>query len=136
MEVRELVCGNCGAINRASAGPCWRCLEPLERPELTGASIETSPAIHHEDLGSVRVCSRCKAENAVDVPFCWRCQAPFARLSLPTEVSQPRVRASFAAGAARPARRRTKTSAEALILKITAGAAALVTAAWLVAGRL
>jgi hypothetical protein len=33
MALAEVICGSCGAINRASAETCWRCLEPIEEPE-------------------------------------------------------------------------------------------------------
>jgi hypothetical protein len=32
MATAEVICGSCGAINRASADTCWRCLEAIETP--------------------------------------------------------------------------------------------------------
>jgi hypothetical protein len=29
MAWSEVICGNCGAINRDALEPCWRCLEAL-----------------------------------------------------------------------------------------------------------
>jgi hypothetical protein len=29
MAVHEVICSNCGAINRDGLEPCWRCLEIL-----------------------------------------------------------------------------------------------------------
>jgi hypothetical protein len=43
MAVHELICENCGAINRDAWEPCWRCLEALA---ATGASADAGrPAL-------------------------------------------------------------------------------------------
>ena len=39
--MQEVVCADCGAINRLVAHACWRCLEPLaERPDATTEAVE------------------------------------------------------------------------------------------------
>ena len=130
METRELVCGNCGAINRASAGPCWRCFEPLERPGFAGASTEIAKAIHGEELGRVRICSRCGAEASAEAPFCWKCQAPFTLISKPVDVNHPRQLASFASGVAAP-RAKGRAPMERRFVRYVAIAAAAAGLAWL-----
>jgi hypothetical protein len=43
MGVHEVICENCGAINRDAWEPCWRCLETLA---ATGAAADAAkPAL-------------------------------------------------------------------------------------------
>jgi hypothetical protein len=37
MSVHEVICSNCGAINRGDSEPCWRCLEIL--PAAASADV-------------------------------------------------------------------------------------------------
>ncbi len=44
MAMQEVVCPDCGAINRLVAHACWRCLEPLsDRPAATAEAAEPQP---------------------------------------------------------------------------------------------
>jgi hypothetical protein len=48
MAMQEVVCADCGAINRSVAHACWRCLEPLsegstDHPARTEADIAPEP---------------------------------------------------------------------------------------------
>jgi predicted amidophosphoribosyltransferase len=44
MAMQEVVCADCGAINRLVAHACWRCLEPLSgRPGGTAETAEPLP---------------------------------------------------------------------------------------------
>ncbi len=95
MPVRELVCGTCGEVNRASAGPCSWCGEQLEQPAAPSAALPPGRALRADEIGAFRICPRCRADNRTEAAFCWRCQATFHRLSPPTEVSQPRQLGSF-----------------------------------------
>ena len=133
MHVRELVCGNCGAINRASAGPCWRCRAQLERPTAASHALPPERDLRADELERFRVCPSCHAENRTEAEFCWRCQRTLHELSMPTEMVQPRSRSSYAGRDVRPeARSRPKPkSLEHRLLKAgallaAAGAAALV----------
>ena len=133
MQVRELVCGNCGAINRASAGPCWRCREQLERPPAASHAPPPERDLRADELERFRVCPACHAENRTEAEFCWRCQRVLHELSMPTEVVQPRLRSSYAGRDVRPAAwsRPKLKSLEHRMLKagallVAAGAAALV----------
>jgi predicted amidophosphoribosyltransferase len=38
MAMQEVVCADCGAINRLVAHACWRCLEPLA--DRSAAAVE------------------------------------------------------------------------------------------------
>jgi hypothetical protein len=33
MAVAEVICGSCGAINRAGVDTCWRCLDAIDDAE-------------------------------------------------------------------------------------------------------
>lgn len=47
MALAEVICGSCGAINRASADACWRCLEILEEPTPAAATpAAPAPRVH------------------------------------------------------------------------------------------
>jgi hypothetical protein len=43
MALTEVICGSCGAINRASADTCWRCLEPIVEPAAAPARTAAAP---------------------------------------------------------------------------------------------
>ena len=137
MRVRELVCGNCGAINRAFAGPCWRCREPLERPAAASQAPAPERDLHADELAHFRICPECHAENRTEAGFCWRCQRVLHELSMPTEVVQPRLRSSFADRHVRPEGKRQpqRPSLEHRLVRAAAFLAAVFAAA-LVAERL
>jgi hypothetical protein len=43
MALAEVICGSCGAINRASADTCWRCLEAIEEPTPAASATPHLP---------------------------------------------------------------------------------------------
>ena len=47
MAMQEVVCADCGAINRLAAHACWRCLEPLsDRQAGIAEGAEAGPDPH------------------------------------------------------------------------------------------
>jgi hypothetical protein len=45
MAMLEVVCADCGAINRMSADACWRCLEMLATAAPVSDHRDSRPAV-------------------------------------------------------------------------------------------